>query len=337
MWKRLLQVGLGLVVVALAAGWLFFWPLLGAIQDSTLDSAEIVVTHLAGSVHRIDALLGERQVGGAVLASVGEDGALLVDSTGSAVLVEKILAELEGLGANRVDLVVTTHPHPDHVGGNERLAAGGAKIAGHPRAAHWLSSSVRPMWFLRAVPPYPAAARPTRLVEQVETLSFNGETVRLVPLGPGHTDGDLIVHFVDSGVAHVGDLFNGRGRYSTVSWINGGEISGLVDGLAKLLAELPAGTLIVGGHSPVGSSATRADLEAYRDVLVRVRDDVASGLRAGVDDERLVAEAEPLCRDWLAESGSAASMHGSPTGWVENLAESLRRSGGGAGSVDDGR
>ena len=276
-------------------------------------------------MYRLDAVLGERPAGGTILASVGADGVLLVDSTGSPVLAEKLLVALEELGASGVDMLITTHPHPDHVGGNELLAAGGATVIGHARTGYWMSRPIRPMWFLRAVPPYPREARPTRLLQQTETLSFNGETVRLLPVGPAHTDGDLVVHFVDSGVAHVGDLFNGRGRYSTASWINCGEIRGLALALAKLSLELPPETRIVGGHSPIGSWAALADLESYSELLVQVTNRVDSGLRAGADDEALVASAETLHRDWFSHGEPATAMHGNPAGWVGNIAESLRR------------
>jgi len=327
MWKKAIRLVLCSVVALLAVAWFFFWPLLGKVQNMAVGSAEIVVTHLAGSVYRLDAVLGERQAGGAVLASVGEDGVLLVDSTGSAVLAEKILDALRELGGHDVKMIINTHPHPDHVGGNERLATDGATIVGHARTAYWMARPVRPLWFVRSVPPYPSTARPKRLVEGRKSFSFNGETVRLVPLGPAHTDGDLAVYFVDSRVAHVGDLFNGPSRYSTASWVNGGDIGGLERGLATVAAELPSETLVVGGHSAVGSSASVAQLEAYRKVLRRVTIQVEAGLRAGKDDDQLVAETVPLHSEWFTESDSAGSMNTEPAGWVGNITESLRRSG----------
>ncbi len=335
MFKKVILIALGFVATLLTLGWFFFWPLLGKVQDKAVGSAEIVVMHLAGSVYRLDAVLGKRQVSGSMLASIGEDGVLLVDSTANAVLAEKTLEALRELGGHKVKMVINTHPHPDHIGGNERLAADGATITGHIRTAHWMARSVRPLWFAPPVPPYPQEALPKRLIEGTETFSFNGETVRLVPLDPAHTDGDLVVHFVDSRVAHVGDLFNGRSRYSTASWVNGGDIRGLERGLKTIATELPAETLVVGGHSPVGSSASVEQLELYREVLGRVIAQVETGLRTGKGNDMLVADAVPLLGDWFTESDSAGSMHAEPAGWIGNIAESLRRSGGVAKGAAD--
>lgn len=99
---------------------------------------------------------------------------------------EVILAELEALGWGRLDLLLNTHWHPDHTGGNARLQAEtGCRIIGPAEVA-------------RAAP--------------LDQTVVGGETVMLgrtrfqVIDAPGHTLGHVIYHCPEAGLAFVGDV-----------------------------------------------------------------------------------------------------------------------------------
>ena len=53
-------------------------------------------------------------------ASIGSDGVLLVDS-GFASMGNRISAKVKELGGSRVKVVINTHWHGDHTGGNETV------------------------------------------------------------------------------------------------------------------------------------------------------------------------------------------------------------------------
>lgn len=317
-------LGLTLIVGA-GLCWIFFWPLLGLVQDRMVASAEVVTTDLGPSLYRLDVVLDERPVGGAILASIGKDGVLLVDGTGSEVLVDKIMTALEDLGATGVDRVVTTHAHPDHFGGNTSWARSGAILTSHLRTDYWMSVELRPFAFAPAVPPVPDRARPVEKIEREESLRFNGQEIRLLPVGPAHTDGDLVVHFVDAGVAHVGDLFHGLGRYSTAAWINGGKVDGLAAELRRLSTELPQDTRLVGGHSAIGSTSGMPEMARYQEVQEWMVNEVREALLAGQKTEEIIPALAPTAAEWM-EKGGVISRRSSPEGWVGNIAGSLQRS-----------
>src|SRR5450755_310514 len=65
--------------------------------------------------------------GGNITASVGPDGVLLVD-TGTAAMTDKVIAALRKLTDKPVRYILNTHAHPDHVGGNEKIAATGKTL-----------------------------------------------------------------------------------------------------------------------------------------------------------------------------------------------------------------
>jgi glyoxylase-like metal-dependent hydrolase (beta-lactamase superfamily II) len=79
--------------------------------------------------------------------------------------------------------------------------------------------------------------------------------VRALHLGHGHTDGDLIVLFVEDRVLHAGDLFF-NGHYPNIDLEAGGTLAEWPATIARAL-ELPFDTVIP-GHGPV------TDREGFR-------------------------------------------------------------------------
>ena len=99
---------------------------------------------------------------------------------------EAVLAEIEASGWGRLDLILNTHWHPDHTGGNERLKAEtGCEIVG-------------PEEVRRAAPL-------DRVVVDGDGVRL-GETVFEVVLSPGHTLGHVVYRAVEDDLAFVGDV-----------------------------------------------------------------------------------------------------------------------------------
>lgn len=99
---------------------------------------------------------------------------------------EAILAELKASGWRRLDMILNTHWHPDHTGGNERLKAEtDCEIVG-------------PEEVRRAAPL-------DRAVADGETVRL-GETLFEAVLSPGHTLGHLVFRSVENDLAFVGDV-----------------------------------------------------------------------------------------------------------------------------------
>ena len=99
---------------------------------------------------------------------------------------EAVLAEIEASGWGRLDLILNTHWHPDHTGGNERLKAEtGCEIVG-------------PEEVRRAAPL-------DRVVIDGDLVRL-GETVFEVTAAPGHTLGHVVYRSVEDDLAFVGDV-----------------------------------------------------------------------------------------------------------------------------------
>jgi glyoxylase-like metal-dependent hydrolase (beta-lactamase superfamily II) len=173
-------------------------------QGGAPPEVKVVATRLGGDVYGID---GQ---GGRMAALVGPEGVFLVDSQFPAV-TEKIVAALKGLSTAPLRLLVNTHAHGDHSGGNENFAKLGVTILGRPNLRNELLKP-RPAPGNGQVPPVaPPGALPIVLYDAPTTVYLNGETVRLIPLAPAHTDGDTAVKFEQADVLMTGDVFRSAG------------------------------------------------------------------------------------------------------------------------------
>jgi glyoxylase-like metal-dependent hydrolase (beta-lactamase superfamily II) len=99
----------------------------------------------------------------------------------------------------------------------------------------------------------------------------------------GHTDGDVIIHFVQSDIFHTGDSFVRYG-YPYIDLGSGGSVAGFISNLDKLLDMLDDNSRIIPGH---GEVATKADVQVLRDQLKDIYDQVAAALKKGTKMEDL--------------------------------------------------
>lgn len=228
-----------------------------------------------------------RGAGGAVIVSIGTDGVLLVDDQ-YAKTVGKIQSEINRLGGGDVDLVINTHGHFDHADGNPFLGQRGAKIIAHENARQQMMRSSRldygEVFYIQ--PPYPDEGLPVLTFNDAITLHYNDQAIEVRYFGPGHTAGDVVVHFKDADVLHVGDLYSGR--YPYIDPGNGGSLSGLIAICQSILDIAGEETRIVSGHAPV---ATIGAMEDYLRMLETVYARLASMAKAGETIDAVLAAA----------------------------------------------
>jgi glyoxylase-like metal-dependent hydrolase (beta-lactamase superfamily II) len=246
----LFATGLGLVLVA---------GLSAATAQGDFSKVQIKVTPVAGNIHMLE---GQ---GGNIAVSAGPDGVLIVDDQ-FAPLAEKISAAIEKLDSGPIRYVLNTHWHGDHTGGNAHFGKKGTVVA---------HANVRTR--LAAKSDTPKEALPVFTFTNFASVHFNGEEIRLIHLGPGHTDGDTIIHFTKSGVVHMGDLFTNR-RFPFVDLGSGGNLAGLLRDIEGALQLIPADAKVIPGHGALG---TRADLEQFRDMILETTALVKKALSEG--------------------------------------------------------
>jgi len=236
--------------------------------------------------------------GGNVGLTVGVDGAAIIDDQ-FADMAPKIRAAVTMLSEQPVQFVINTHLHGDHTGGNDAFGKAGAVIIAHENVRKFLGSDqVNPS----TNAPIPARARealPVITFADTATLHFNDDDLQFMHLPNAHTATDIVVRFRKANVLHMGDCFTGG--FPFIDGNTGGTLDGLIRAHEKVLATVDDNTKIIRGHGPLGN---KAELQAYHDMLVVVRDRVAKLVKAGKSADDVIA-ARPT-RDYEEKYGGAS-------------------------------
>lgn len=156
-------------------------------------------------------------------------GPVVVDSMTFRMQGDEIREKAEEIGGGKVQVLLNTHWHQDHSHGNPGFAPGTRVVATNRTLSH-LRTRDADYWQGEA-----AALLPNETFDDVHELQVGGKTVRAVHVGRGHTDGDLVVLFVDDRVLHTGDLFFHK-RYPNIDLESGGSIREWVGTLDRVLA-----------------------------------------------------------------------------------------------------
>lgn len=197
-------------------------------------SMKVSMKALAGPLHLIEG------AGCALVASIGPDGVLLVDSG-----YEKANRAISAVLGKSPRVIINTHAHEDHVAGNKVLGRN-ATILAHPNARAEMMKENPLIEGEVSIPAKGAEYLPNITAAAPVTLYFNGEEVRIVPL-PSHTSGDLVVLFTRSQVLHMGDDF----FPSASGYIFPGEtMASFFTAFDPVVAELSDDAWVVVGHEP---------------------------------------------------------------------------------------
>jgi glyoxylase-like metal-dependent hydrolase (beta-lactamase superfamily II) len=252
--------------------------LVSLIKDSA--AASPIVTHKLRN--NISVLEGS---GGNIAVLTGSDGKVLIDA-GIGVSRPQIAKALADLGAEPITHLVNTHWHFDHSDGNEWLNAAGAKIIAQENTRKHLSGIQRVEDWDYNFLPLPPGAIPSETFAKQHQLKLNGSTIDLRYYGPAHTDCDISVTFAEANIVHVADTY-WNGIYPFIDYSTGGSIDGMIAASDANLAATSDDTIIIPGHGRPVSNKT--ELKEFRDMLVAVRDNVATLKKQGRSRDETVA------------------------------------------------
>jgi glyoxylase-like metal-dependent hydrolase (beta-lactamase superfamily II) len=252
--------------------------LVSLIKDSAATSP-IAVHKLRNN---LSALAGS---GGNIAVLTGPDGKVIVDA-GIGVSRPQLMKALAELSPEPITTLINTHWHFDHTDGNTWLNSVGAKIIAQDNTRKYLSEVQRVEdWDYNFLPPA-AGGVPSETFADALDLKLNGASLELRRYAPAHTDSDISVRFAEANIVHVGDTF-WNGVYPFIDYSTGGSIDGTIAACEANLAAATADTIIIAGHGQPVSS--KAELKQFCDMLVGVRETVATLKRQGRNGDEIVA------------------------------------------------
>jgi cyclase len=251
-----------------------------AAQEQDFSKVEVKTTDLGHNTYMLEG------AGGNVTLAVGTDGVIMVDAQ-FAPMHDKLKAAIAKITDRPVKYLINTHYHGDHTGGNAAFGKEGVTIVANENLKNRLANPT-PNANGQTPAPSPAEALPTQTYTDKTTVSVGGRTAQVVHIA-AHTDTDSVVYFADANVLSVGDT-GGPNRYPNLDVRGGGTIDGTIKGVETYLNMANADTKIVPGHGPL---STKADFQAYHDMLVDIKNRVAKLKAAGQTEEQAIA-AKPL-------------------------------------------
>lgn len=266
------------------------------LVGSTLVFSTAAMTRLAGAgggggAGAMPSAEGFRTLRRGVGTFVGRGGTIgwLVNDAATAVVdsqfpdtAARCLAELKRVGP-AIDVLVNTHHHPDHTGGNGVFQPAVGRIVAQANVPALQRAQAEQRGLLDQ------QVYAGELFETDWRREVGDEVLAGRYLGPAHTNGDITVTFERANVVHLGDLVFNR-IYPVIDRVGGASVRHWVTVLETIEREYPKDAIYVCGHGGdrFGVTLERGELRVFRDYLSGLLDYTAAQIKAGKTKAEIV-------------------------------------------------
>jgi len=234
--------------------------------------------------------------GGTIAWMINKDGIVVVDAEFPEQATH-LIALLKKQSDLPFQWLINTHHHGDHTSGNISFKGIVKNVGAHQNS----------LINQTAV----AVKQKTEDKQLYPDTTFNNkwkikmadETITGHYFGPGHTNGDAMLHFENANIVHTGDLVFNR-RYPFVDNSAGASAKHWAVALEKAQKQFNKDTLFVFGHAfdPEKVIGNMDDVKAMQNFMERLHDYVAGSIKAGkTKDEILQAKSIPGVTDWQGD------------------------------------
>lgn len=210
---------------------------------------------------------------------------------------QHLIDELKKQSSNPFKLLINTHHHGDHTGGNIAFKGLVEHVVAHENSL--LNSKTV------------AQKQKNEDKQLFADVTFKDtwkqkvgkEKIKAHYFGAGHTNGDAVIHFENANVAHLGDLLFNR-RYPFVDRSAGANINSWIKVLDKIHHTFDNETIFVFGHAfdPEKITGNKEDINAFKDYLEKLLVFVDAEIKAGKSKEEVMkATAVPGVTEWKGD------------------------------------
>jgi cyclase len=194
-----------------------------------------------------------------------------------------LIDELKKRSEKPIKLLINTHHHGDHSGGNisfkgitEHVLAHANSKANQERVAKEQKNEDKQLF-------------PDQTFTNTWCQKVGKEKICLYYFGAAHTNGDSFIHFQHANIVHCGDLVFNR-RHPFVDRTSGANIKSWIEVLDKAMNKFDRKTMYIYGHAATGYEVTGTadDLKKFQDYLGRVLKFAEQEIKAGKTKEEIL-------------------------------------------------
>jgi glyoxylase-like metal-dependent hydrolase (beta-lactamase superfamily II) len=234
--------------------------------------------------------------GGTIGFLLSKKGIVVVDAE-FPEQAQHLITELKKRSDKPFSLLINTHHHGDHTSGNIEFKNLVPHIIGHENCL----------------------ANHKRVAEQQKSVDkqlfaditftdtwktkVGQEKIKAWYFGAAHTNGDAIIHFEHSNIAHLGDLVFNR-RYAFVDRSAGANIKSWIEVLDKTLSTFDDETIFIFGHAfdPEKVTGNKEDIKAMQNYLSKLLQFVEGEIKSGKSKEEILkAKSIPGVTEWQGD------------------------------------
>lgn len=251
----------------------------------TLSSKELFA-FFADPVYKVTMLTDSigifTEKGGTIAFLLSNEGIVVVDSE-FPEQAKHLIDDLKTRSNKPFSLLINTHHHGDHTAGN--IAFKG--IVGHV-LAH-ANSKINQQNSAIKNKTEDQQLYPDQTYTSTWCQKFGKEKICLYYSGPGHTNGDSIIHFQHANIVHMGDLVFNR-RHPNIDRSAGASVKNWINLLDRCGKKFDNKTKFVFGHAAEGHevTGTQEDLKAFKNYLEQLLTFTEAEVKAGKSKEEFL-------------------------------------------------
>lgn len=220
--------------------------------------------------------------GGTIAYLVTPKGMAVVDSQFPEQSAH-LIGELKKRSEKPIQLLINTHHHGDHSGGNISFKGLAEHVVAHENSLKNQKVSAE------KAKTEDKQLYPDLTFKDTWKQKVGKESIKAHYFGPAHTNGDAIIHFEHANIAHMGDLLFNR-RYPFVDRAAGASVKNWITVMDKALSTFDNQTQFVCGHAfdPEKIVVGKDDIKVFQDYLSRLWNHVDKEIKAGKTKEEIL-------------------------------------------------